>query len=118
MTKLQMEQYGISNPRIIDWRVEADECWKAGIKIYAVQCLNESRATNFYKSIAARTCGAYVQLSDFKIVTDMILAVAFREVSMEKFTSFEKEVQNQGRMDAARKKMFRQISKEIPSSKK
>ena len=66
MTKLQMEQYGISNPRIIDWRVEADECWKAGIKIYAVQCLNESRATNFYKSIAARTCGAYVQLSDFK----------------------------------------------------
>jgi len=45
----QMRQYKISNPHSIDWRVEADNLWKMGVKVYAVQCSTNTNASFFYK---------------------------------------------------------------------
>lgn len=111
VTKAQMSQYGVENPQDLDWRVQTDKLYENGIKVIAVQALNQAASTPFYKAVAARTTGTYVQLSAFAAVTDALLAITFREVSQEKFENFVAEVQSEGRMDAGRKKMFRQISK-------
>jgi len=113
IAKAQQQQHGVENPREINWREEADSLYKQGTKIVAVQALNQALSTNFYKSLAARTCGTYVQLSEFGAVVDMLMAICFREVSQEKFEGFVAEVEQEGRMDSGRRKMFRQISKEI-----
>jgi Mg-chelatase subunit ChlD len=110
LAKAQMNAYGFENARELNWRDEADACYRAGIKIYAVQAGSQNNVMPFYKSIAARTVGAFVQLSEFRAVTDMLMAIAFHEANVERFNAFEKEVQEQGRMDEGRRRMFRQIS--------
>jgi hypothetical protein len=108
--------------------VEADNCWKKGIKVYGVQCGGDnSTYAKFYQAIAGRTCGTYVKLDDFNVVkgnplclvfinklcVDMILAVCFREVSAERVAEYEREVIAEGRMTEPMNRMFRQVSGEV-----
>jgi len=108
----QMKQYKCLNPRKINWRDEADKCWENGIKIYGVQANGTQEYIKyFYESIAARTCGTYVELKDFPTVTDMLLMVCFREADRHAFNNFRDEVEREGRMDDTRKEMFDTVSK-------
>ena len=61
---------------IIDWREEADKLFgELGVRIYAVQCQdNGEKATEFYQSIAKRTQGRYLRLSELSTVVSMIQA--------------------------------------------
>ena len=111
-TLQQMKSYNIENPREIDWRIEADNCWKNGIKIYGVQANAGSEYIKyFYESIAKRTCGTHLELKDFPTVTDMLMMVCFREADRMAFDAFRDEVEREGRMDDARKEMFDTVSK-------
>lgn len=78
ITLAQMKQYGIPNPREIDWKVEADNCYNRGIKIYAV---GVGYLNVFHQEIAARTCGTAFEMSGFESMADMVLALCFRETS-------------------------------------
>jgi hypothetical protein len=112
----QMKTYGIPSPRKINWRDEADKLYEMGVKVYAVQCLNNVSNSYFYKALSARTCGSHVQLDTFKTVTEMIMAVCFREVSVERLATFEKEVEAAGRMNPEMRRMFRQVSGEVQTT--
>jgi hypothetical protein len=111
----QMNQYKLDNPRAIDWKFEADQCWEKGIKIYGVRANTSSPAPKdhtgfFYDSIAARTCGTCLQLANFPMLTDMLLMVCFREADRIAFDNFRDEVQREGRMDDDRREMFDRVA--------
>jgi len=110
-----MKLYNIENARSIDWKKEVDCCWQKGIKIYAIQAHSIIQSYYFYQSLAARTCGTYLQLKQFSIVSDMLLMLCFRESDRIAFDNFRDEVEREGRMDLDRKNMFDCVS-DSPSS--
>lgn len=75
----------------LDWRVEADELGKMGVRIYSVQC-HSHNADKFYSEIARRTDGHHLKLSDFKNIFDFLMTVCYRERGDDLFLSYEKEV--------------------------
>lgn len=113
----QMKQYGLENPRKIDWKAETDNCWMKGIKIYGVRAncyrtdIEVKDVTQyFYESLAARTCGTTIQLSNFSLLTDMLLLVCFREIDADAFEEFRDEVEREGRMDEAHQALFNTVT--------
>ncbi len=94
------------NPGRLDWRQEAGELTKAGVAIYAVQALNRGHATKFYEDLARISGGFHVPLDQFSYVTDMVLAVCYRQTGEEQLQRYEEEVKTQGRMNRGLDKMF------------
>lgn len=110
----QMKRFGIESPRAIDWEVEADECWKNGIKVYAVHYFPATRYVkpyNFFRSVAARTCGTYCVFSEFSVVTDMLLMVCYREGrNRAGLEEFRQEIVSEGRMCPERSRIFATVA--------
>ena len=50
-----------------------------GIKIYAVQALNNDGVDEFYNSMADVTGGHYLRLENFSNICDFIMAICYRE---------------------------------------
>ena len=44
------------------------------LQVYGVQALNNRESTPFYKELADRSGGFYLQLRQFNLITDMFLA--------------------------------------------
>ena len=66
--------------RGLDWRKEVEHLNQdMGVKIYGVQCLNEERATPFWKALAERTGGRHLKLDEVGSVVDMLMAIVYRE---------------------------------------
>ena len=76
----------------LNWRDEADELGKMGVRIYSVQCKEYGGSTAFYKSIADRTAGKHLKLNQFQNIFDFIMAVCYREKGADFLDSYEKEV--------------------------
>ncbi len=94
------------NPRRLDWRQEAEALTRAGVAIYAVQALNRKHATRFYQDLARISGGFHVPLDQFSHVTDMVLAVCYRQSGEEQLQRYEQEVTTQGRMTRGLDRMF------------
>lgn len=88
----------LHNPMRLDWRNEARMLQAMGVRVYAVQALSKSYATNFYKEIAAITGGYYLTLDQFDSISEILEAIAYREVSPERLDTFEDELSQRGRM--------------------
>ena len=61
------------------------------------------------------TGGFRIALDQFAHVTDLILAVAFKQAGAEKLANFEKEVSDKGRMNRALDAMFATLSGRAPT---
>lgn len=83
----------------LDWRNELELLLSMGVHVYGVQALNRPRATPFYEEIARRTGGYHLTLDQFSTVTDLILAICYRQQGQEPLLRFEDEVLKAGRMD-------------------
>jgi predicted DNA-binding WGR domain protein len=94
------------NPRRLDWRQEAEALTRAGVAVYAVQALNRKHATRFYQDLARISGGFHVPLDQFSHVTDMVLAVCYRQSGEEQLQRYEEEVTTQGRMSRGLDRMF------------
>jgi predicted DNA-binding WGR domain protein len=94
------------NPGRLDWRQEAVALTKSGVAVYAVQALNRSHAKKFYEELARISGGFHVPLDQFSYVTDMVLAVCYRQSGEEQLQRYEEEVKTQGRMSRGLDKMF------------
>lgn len=55
-----------------------------------------SAATSFYRSLATLTDGYHLHLDQFSSIIDFIMAICFREQSMEQLQAFEDEVRSRG----------------------
>ncbi|GAM27366.1 hypothetical protein SAMD00019534_105410 [Acytostelium subglobosum LB1] len=76
----------------INWLEECDELFDMGVKIYGVKALGNSP---FYEEIAKRTGGVCINFKNFSFITEMFLAICYREASKEKFKKFESELATQ-----------------------
>jgi hypothetical protein len=93
-------------PRKLNWRTEVDKLMHLGIPVYGVQALNRKHATAFYKELAEKSGGFHISLDQFAYVTDMVLAVCYKQASDEQLQHYEQEVVTQGRMSRGLNKMF------------
>ncbi|GAM23849.1 hypothetical protein SAMD00019534_070240 [Acytostelium subglobosum LB1] len=75
----------------INWFEECDDLYDMGVKIYGVKALGNSP---FYEEIAMRTGGVCINFKNFSFITEMFLAICYREASKEKFKQFESELAN------------------------
>src|SRR5262249_4131424 len=94
------------NPGRLDWRKEAEALTKAGVAVYAVQALNRGYAKRFYEDLARISGGFHVPLDQFSYVTDMVLAVCYRQSGEDQLERYEEEVKTQGRMNRGLNRMF------------
>jgi hypothetical protein len=82
----------------LDWRNELGLLMEGNINVYGVQCLARHRSTSFYKEIAEKTGGFHLELHQFSAITDLVMAVCYKQDGAEALNTFEAEVQNSGRM--------------------
>ena len=96
------------NKKRIDWRNELGLLLEAQIHVYGVHAMPGTRghSKSFYTEIAKKTNGLYLTLDQFAHVTDLILAVCYKQESTERLQEFEKEVKSKGRMNRAVDAMF------------
>lgn len=96
------------NKQKLDWRNELELLTAMGVKVYGVHampgCRQHSKA--FYTSVAKRTGGFYLTLDQFAYITDMILAIAYKQHGDEHLTAFEAEVDKASRMNNSMKRVF------------
>ncbi len=109
------------NGKGLDWRKEADALAKMGVVVYAVQCLSKgSHATSFYRELAERTGGYHFTLDQFSEVTDLIMAICYKQGDPARFQEWENEIIKSGRMtrsvDANFAKLSGRSERSLPKS--
>jgi hypothetical protein len=97
--------------RKINWRTEVDKLADMGIPVYGVQALNRSHATPFYTELAHKSGGFHLSLDQFSYITDMFLAICYKQTSDAKLEAYEQEVVIQARMSRGLNKMFSTMMK-------
>lgn len=86
------------NTKNLDWRNEIRLLMEMGINVYGVQALNRRHATEFYKEIARETGGYHLNLDQFESVSDLLLAICYKQDSNEAVQKYAQVVEQQGRM--------------------
>ncbi|NTX12135.1 VWA domain-containing protein [Myxococcus sp. CA056] len=94
------------NPKRLDWRKEVDALGRMGVPVYGVQALARRHATPFYKELAEKSGGFHLSLDQFAHVTDMLLAVCYKQSSDARLQAYETEVAKEGRMSRGLNAMF------------
>lgn len=99
------------NPKKLNWRDEVDKLAKKGIPVYGVQALGRKHATPFYRELAEKSGGFHLDLDQFSYITDLVLAICYKQSSDEKLASYEQEVVNQGRLNRSLNNLFNTMMK-------
>jgi hypothetical protein len=99
------------NPKKLNWRDEVDKLAKKGIPVYGVQALGRKHATPFYRELAEKSGGFHLDLDQFSYITDLVLAICYKQSSDEKLASYEQEIVNQGRLDRSLNNLFNTMMK-------
>jgi len=87
-----------------------------GVPVYGVQALNRSHATPFYTELAHKSGGFHLSLDQFSYITDMVLAICYKQSSDEQLVAYEKEVATEGRMNRSLNNMFNAMMKRTTPS--
>lgn len=100
-----------ANPQHLNWRTEIAALTAQHITVYAVQALNRRHATPFYKEVAHTSGGFHLNLDQFAEITDMLMAICYRQDNGAdlKIQHYEQEVQQAGRMSRSLKRAFATI---------
>lgn len=98
------------NERNLDWRNEIALLREGGIHVYGVQALNRSYATSFYREIARGSGGLHLNLNQFRQVTDLVMAICYKQKSSEALLEYQDLVQSAGRMNRDMAQMFGVLS--------
>ncbi|EGG14373.1 hypothetical protein DFA_12145 [Cavenderia fasciculata] len=93
----------------INWFKECDDLHERGIKIYGVKALGSSI---FYNDIAERTGGICIDFKKFDLITEMFLAICYREASSKKFKEYEGELAKKGGENKDLQQILTDLNKE------
>jgi hypothetical protein len=101
------------NYKHIDWRNELGLLSEGGIKVYGVHCMPGIRKHSkpFYQEIAEMTGGFYLTLDQFSSITDLIMAICYRQDSEKSFVDFVKKVDKKGKLTKDLFTSFKTMSK-------
>ena len=94
------------NVRRLDWKNEARGLADMGIPIYAVQCLNRRESTFLYRGVAEISGGLHLNLDQFANITEMVLAICYKQVGNERLEAYEAEIVSERRMNRNLDDMF------------
>jgi hypothetical protein len=98
------------NSENIDWLEQAKRLKEKGVRVYSVQALGRTWATQFYKQLAQETMGFHLKLHQFSYITDFLTAVCYNEADQgnleddestgggRRLDAFEAQVASSGRM--------------------
>lgn len=86
------------NTEGLDWTFEAQELGKKGVKIYAVHAMASTRQVSkeFYERIARYTGGEYLTLEQFSLLPQLIMAVCYKQQSMDALDSYANTLKASG----------------------
>lgn len=101
------------NPKKLNWRDEVDKLAKKGIPVYGVQALGRKHATPFYRELAEKSGGFHLDLDQFAHITDLVLAICYKQSSDQKLEAYEKEIVDQGRLDRSLNNLFNTMMKRV-----
>ena len=84
----------------IDWRNELGLLTEAGIQVYGCHAMPGVRRHSrpFYKEIAKKTGGFYLTLDQFSVITEMIMAICYRQEGEDQLDTFVIEIKKKGKM--------------------
>jgi len=105
----------------INWWEELDCLVNLGVKVYGVRALNSPHAIPFYQEMSEKSGTVSITFNSFHLITDMFLAICYREASAEKLAEFKEEVKKEGKMNEELGTIFEtlaQANPEIPQAKK
>ena len=87
------------NTKKLDWRNELGLLLEANIKVYAVQALGRKHATKFYEEVAEKTGGFHLNLNQFADVTELITAVAYKQMGDSNLQGYYQEIEKKGKLN-------------------
>lgn len=94
------------NPLRLNWRDELAKLTRLGVAVYGVQALGRKHATKFYQELAERSGGDHLGLDQFASITDIVLAICYKQSSPDQLARYEQEVTTQGRMNRSLNRVF------------
>lgn len=97
-----------NNGKSYNWRNDLDLLLEAGVNVHGVHCLPGIRpaSKSFYEEIANKTGGFYLTLDQFDSITDLVMAICYKEKGAEHVEAYEKEVVKHGRMNRGMSQAF------------
>lgn len=99
------------NTMNLDWKEEAEELRKQGIKVFSVHALAHYRSSSraFYKTVAEQTNGVYLTLDMFNEIVDLIKATCYQQGGEEKLNEFITIIKDSGRMTHSMNNNFKRL---------
>lgn len=108
--------YESQNTLKLDWRKELEKIQLKDISVYGVQALDRNHATYFYQEIAKSTGGFHLKLNQFSQVTDMILAVCYKQQGNEQLEKFESQLLSEKKIDRNMDAIFTKLLNRDPKT--
>ncbi|XP_060066491.1 uncharacterized protein LOC132546792 [Ylistrum balloti] len=94
----------------INWRDEMEVLKGMGVKVYGVHCQTySSTAENFYGLLSEETGGCLLKLVHFSLITEMFLAVCYREAAPEQLEAYTEELEQEGKLSGDTKELMKQL---------
>ena len=99
------------NKMHIDWKEEAEDLRKKGIKVFSVHALAYYRSSSraFYKHVADTTGGVYLTLDMFNEIVDLIKATCYQQGGEEKLNEFITVIKDSGRLTHSMDNNFKRL---------
>jgi len=100
-----------ANKDNVDWNLELARLADQGVRCFGIQCLNNSRATYFYKALAERTDGLWLPMKDLLIMKDVFMAVCLHAADTKAFDQFRSQLAASGPVSCALIPLMTRLSK-------
>lgn len=78
------------NKARLDWRVELENLVAMGVKIISIQALGRRHADKFYATLAQKSGGYHLQLTQLNQISDLLKAICYK--SCGQLDEFEKKI--------------------------
>jgi len=102
----------------INWHDELDDLIDLGVKVYGVRALNQSQAAPFYEELSARSGTVSINFQNFGLITEMFLAICYRESDPKQLATFQAEIEKEGKMNKELGVIFETLAQPNPEKKK
>lgn len=83
----------------LNWEVEARALHSLGVTIHAVQCLNRTHASWFYRQLAHVGGGYHLPLNQFSNIIELMRAVVYKQTGDDRLLDYEKELSDNLRLN-------------------
>lgn len=86
----------------IDYALEVEEFKKKDIRVYSVFCGENQRVRDFYRTLAEKTGGRFLEIADVNLITDLLVGVCMKENG--KLDKFVQTLREAKRLDPSKEK--------------